>query len=219
MFRSEASWIFATACVMATDESSRQNGLCRTTCSKKRPTSNLFRFKATEACTSRCRTGRSPTMFPGAHFYRRNTNPNNTFAQRSNGGQRSGFLLGGSGRCRCARFRRGAIHAAARNSSWRVNFYYVVSGKEEDYWKDQGKYWSKDVDSFLGKKKGISEAVAKIVTASDSPEQKARKIYAFVSQLENQSYVPEPPRAGAESTGDESQRRSRGCFAAAQRRP
>jgi hypothetical protein len=37
---------------------------------------------------------------------------------------------------------------------WRVNFYYLVSGKEEDYWKDQGKYWSKDADNFLGKKKG-----------------------------------------------------------------
>ncbi len=84
---------------------------------------------------------------------------------------------------------------------WRVNFYYLVSGKEEDYWKDQGKYWSKDADNFLGKKKGISEAVAKIVTASDSPEQKARKIYAFVSQLENQSYVPNRPEQEQKALG------------------
>ena len=76
---------------------------------------------------------------------------------------------------------------------WRVSFYYVVSGKQEDYWKAQGKFWNKDVESFLGKKKGISEAVAKTVAPTDTPEQKARKLYAFVSQLENQSYVPNRP--------------------------
>ena len=91
---------------------------------------------------------------------------------------------------------------------WRVAFYYVVGTKEEEYWKDQGKFWSKDVDSFLGKKKGISEAVSQIVAVSDSPEQKARKLYGFVSQLENQSYVPQPSGAGAESPGVEGQRRS-----------
>jgi hypothetical protein len=76
---------------------------------------------------------------------------------------------------------------------WRVSFYYVVSGKQEDYWKAQGKFWSKDVENFLGKKKGISEAVAQTVAATDTPEQKTRKLYAFVSQLENQSYVPNRP--------------------------
>jgi hypothetical protein len=73
---------------------------------------------------------------------------------------------------------------------WRVNFYYVVTGKQEDYWKDQGKFWNKDVESFLGKKHGIAEAVNQVVAVSDTPDQKTRKIYAFVSQLENQSYVP-----------------------------
>ncbi len=76
---------------------------------------------------------------------------------------------------------------------WRVSFYYVVSGKQEDYWKDQGKFWNKDVESFLGKNKGVSEAVAQTVAAGDTPEQKTRKLYAFVSQLENQSYVPYRP--------------------------
>lgn len=76
---------------------------------------------------------------------------------------------------------------------WRVSFYYVVSEKQEDYWKAQGKFWNKDVENFLGRKKGISEAVAKTVAATDTPEQKARKLYAFVSQLENQSYVPNRP--------------------------
>ena len=76
---------------------------------------------------------------------------------------------------------------------WRVSFYYVVSGKQEEYWKAQGKFWSKDAENFLGKKKGIAEAVAQTVAATDTPEQKARKLYAFVSQLENQSYLPKRP--------------------------
>jgi hypothetical protein len=71
---------------------------------------------------------------------------------------------------------------------WRVDFYYVVSGREEDYWKDQGKFWNKDVENFLGKKKGVAEVVAQTAAANDLPEQKARKLYAFVTQLENQSY-------------------------------
>src|SRR5207244_2801372 len=37
---------------------------------------------------------------------------------------------------------------------------------------------------------GVDEAVAQTVAPNDTPEQKVRKIYAFVSQLENESYRP-----------------------------
>lgn len=73
---------------------------------------------------------------------------------------------------------------------WRVQFYYVVSSNQAEYWKDQGKFWNKDVEGYLGKKKGVSEAVAALVAANDTPEQKVRKIYEFVSGLENTSYIP-----------------------------
>jgi hypothetical protein len=87
-------------------------------------------------------------------------------------------------------FTREPFMAPPEILKWRVNFYYVVTGKQEDYWKDQGKFWNKDVEGFLGKKHGIAEAVNQVVAAGDTLEQKTRKIYAFVSQLENQSYVP-----------------------------
>jgi len=77
---------------------------------------------------------------------------------------------------------------------WRVNFYYLVSPKQEEYWKAQGKFWEHDVESFLGKKKCVAEATAQLISATDTPEQKTRKIYAFVSQLENTSYVPYRPQ-------------------------
>ena len=73
---------------------------------------------------------------------------------------------------------------------WRVDFYYQVTDKPDEYWKDQGKFWSKEVESFVDKKKGIAEQVAQLVAAGDTAEQKTQKIYAFVGQLENRSYLP-----------------------------
>ena len=74
---------------------------------------------------------------------------------------------------------------------WRVYFYYQESLKPEDYWKSQGKFWSKDVEGFIGRDKGIASTVAKIVEPSQTPEQKVRKIYAYVAEMENQDYIPE----------------------------
>jgi len=74
---------------------------------------------------------------------------------------------------------------------YRVSFFYMVGAKQEQYWKDEGKFWSKDVETFLGRKNGVSEAVTQTVGASDTPEQKARKIYAFVTKLDNWSYQPQ----------------------------
>jgi Domain of Unknown Function with PDB structure (DUF3857)/Transglutaminase-like superfamily len=73
----------------------------------------------------------------------------------------------------------------------RVYFYYQQNTKMDDYWKAEGKFWNKDVEEFVGKKKGIDEALAKIIAPADTPEQKIRKIYAFVASLENQDYIPE----------------------------
>jgi hypothetical protein len=78
----------------------------------------------------------------------------------------------------------------ARPMKMRVNFYYTDGSKPEDYWKTEGKYWNKEVEGFLDHKKDAEEALAKILTPSDTPEQKVRKIYTFVTQLENRSYIP-----------------------------
>jgi hypothetical protein len=74
---------------------------------------------------------------------------------------------------------------------WRVYFYYQESRDQQEYWKTQAKFWSKDAEGFLGRDKGIAAAVNQITAPPDTPEQKVRKIYAFVSQLENQDYIPE----------------------------
>jgi len=72
----------------------------------------------------------------------------------------------------------------------RVNFYYTDGGKFEDYWKTESKYWKKDVEGFLNHRGGADSALAKILAAGDTPEQKVKKIYTFVTQLENRSYIP-----------------------------
>ncbi|HZQ19416.1 MAG TPA: DUF3857 and transglutaminase domain-containing protein [Terriglobales bacterium] len=73
----------------------------------------------------------------------------------------------------------------------RVYFYYQQNLKQDDYWKSEGKFWNKDVEEFLGKNHGIDAAVSKILSQSDMPEQKVRKIYAFMGSLENLDYIPE----------------------------
>lgn len=73
---------------------------------------------------------------------------------------------------------------------YRVNFYYMVGQKQEQYWKDEGKFWNKDVEGFVGRKSGVSEVVSQTVAASDTPEQKARKLYEYVTKLDNWTYQP-----------------------------
>jgi Domain of Unknown Function with PDB structure (DUF3857)/Transglutaminase-like superfamily len=85
----------------------------------------------------------------------------------------------------------------ANQMKWRVEFYYRTGDKQEEYWKEEGKAWNKQVESFLGRKKGVEEAVSQIVSGATSPEEKLRQIYYFVSRLENQSY--DPPRASQEA--------------------
>jgi len=73
---------------------------------------------------------------------------------------------------------------------YRVQFYYTVDRTSEAFWKEEGKFWNKDVEKFIDRKGGIEDAVSKTVLPTDTPEQKVHKIYAFITGLENQSYRP-----------------------------
>jgi Domain of Unknown Function with PDB structure (DUF3857)/Transglutaminase-like superfamily len=71
-----------------------------------------------------------------------------------------------------------------------VRFYYRSVANSDQFWSEEGKYWSKDVEHFVGKKGGVAEAVAAIVAPGDSPEQKVKKIYAYVNKIDNLTYHP-----------------------------
>jgi hypothetical protein len=89
--------------------------------------------------------------------------------------------------------------------SWRVDLFYRIQSKPETYWKNAGKVWDKNLETFLDHKNGISTAVNQLVDAGDPPEAKVHKIYDFVSLLQNQSFASAAdsaslptPSAGAE---------------------
>ena len=54
--------------------------------------------------------------------------------------------------------------------------------------KKQGKKLYDQAESCAGKRKAMEQAVAQIVSASDTPETKLQKIYARVQQVRNTSY-------------------------------
>ena len=73
----------------------------------------------------------------------------------------------------------------------RVDFIYSEDSPESDldkFWKKVGKKLNDKVETFVGKRKAMEQAVLQIVSPSDSPEAKAQKIYARVQQIRNTSY-------------------------------
>jgi hypothetical protein len=75
---------------------------------------------------------------------------------------------------------------------YNVHFFYNTNrGKAAEFWKEEGKYWNKEVQHFIGKQgPAFAEAMKSTVVATDTPEQKARKIYAYVQGLQNLDYAP-----------------------------
>jgi hypothetical protein len=73
----------------------------------------------------------------------------------------------------------------------RVDFTYSDEAFEKEpsqFWKKTGKKLNDRMESFIGKRKAMEEAVAQIVSPNDSPEVKLQKIYARVQQIRNTSY-------------------------------
>jgi uncharacterized protein DUF3857 len=75
----------------------------------------------------------------------------------------------------------------------RVNFYYGTDkmGKPQEFWKGEGKYWSKEVDRFAGHSAAVAAAANHLVTPTDTADQKARKIYAYVQKIKNLTFTNE----------------------------
>lgn len=73
--------------------------------------------------------------------------------------------------------------------AYRVVFYYSPQFSGADFWKDEGKIWSKEVDRFADPSDKIRAAVAQIVAPGDTDDQKLRKIYAAVMTIENTRFT------------------------------
>jgi hypothetical protein len=74
---------------------------------------------------------------------------------------------------------------------FRVEFVYSNNNDEQDmekFWKKEGKKYNDSVESFIGKRKVMEQAVAGIVAPTDTPDAKLQKIYDRVQKLRNTSW-------------------------------
>jgi hypothetical protein len=83
--------------------------------------------------------------------------------------------------------------------NWRVEFYYTQYISGDEFWHKEGGRWQKETDRFAGQSKGLKAAVSQIVSATDTEEQKARKIYGEVMKLDNTDFTREKSKAERKS--------------------
>jgi hypothetical protein len=76
-----------------------------------------------------------------------------------------------------------------RSLTYRVLFAYSPFYNIQEYWKSEGKQWSKGEDSFIGPDGTLKAATGKIIAGAQTQDEKLRKIYAAVMALENTSFT------------------------------
>ena len=80
----------------------------------------------------------------------------------------------------------------ALNEKARVDFLYTLGDTDPDkYWKKVGDNFTENIESFIGKPKGVQTETMKAVGDAATEEAKAKRIYARVQQVRNLSYEPE----------------------------
>ncbi|HEY1209589.1 MAG TPA: DUF3857 and transglutaminase domain-containing protein [Terracidiphilus sp.] len=71
---------------------------------------------------------------------------------------------------------------------YHVTFYYKSASSGTDFWIEEARHWSKEVDHFAEPSKAIREAVAGIISPTDSDLEKANKLYKAVQALDNTDF-------------------------------
>ena len=74
----------------------------------------------------------------------------------------------------------------------RVEFYHLDEGSpsnetQDHFWARTEKKWNDDIEHFINKRSVLDQEVSRIVSPSDSPEVKLRKVYARVQQMRDLS--------------------------------
>ena len=84
--------------------------------------------------------------------------------------------------------------------SYRLFFYYSPYNNSQDFWKAEGKYWSKDVDRFANPDR-LRDVVSQIVAPGNSDVQKLQKIYAAVMTIQNTDFTRQRSAQEARAEG------------------
>ena len=71
---------------------------------------------------------------------------------------------------------------------YKVFFYYMAASSAQEFWVNEAKLWSKDVDKFAEPSRSVKAAVDGIVAPGDTDIVKAQKLYAAVEALDNTDY-------------------------------
>jgi len=71
---------------------------------------------------------------------------------------------------------------------YRVNFYYTPYPTSRDYWENEIKRWSKNLDRYAEQSSAIRDAAAQMTAGAASNEAKARKLYEAVQALDNTDF-------------------------------
>ena len=73
--------------------------------------------------------------------------------------------------------------------SYRVLFYYSAYANPAEFWKSEGKTWSKAQDKFIGPNSAVNDFVRTLVLPADTQQQKADKLYTALMTFENTDFT------------------------------
>ncbi len=96
---------------------------------------------------------------------------------------------------------------------YQVHFYYKSAFDSGDFWVSEAKRWSKEADHFAEPTKSIKEAVAGLVTPSDSELDKAKKLYKAVQGLDNTDFSRQKGKAELKQLGIRAAKRAEDTWA------
>lgn len=86
--------------------------------------------------------------------------------------------------------------------SYRVLFNFTAYRSPAEFWKDEGKEWSKGVDSFANPNAELKKETATVIAGASSDGEKLEKIYAEVMSLENTRFTREHERREDKAEGE-----------------
>jgi hypothetical protein len=72
--------------------------------------------------------------------------------------------------------------------SYRVLFNFTAEQTAAEWWKDEGKDWSKRLDSFANPNSELKAATQTLIAGAATQDEKLKKIYAAVMALDNTHY-------------------------------
>ena len=85
-----------------------------------------------------------------------------------------------------------------------VDFFYTSANSGNEFWEKEGRFWAKNADHFASPSGSLKSAVAGIVSAGDSEDAKARKIYAAVMKIKNTDFIANSSNAHSSGNKDAS---------------